>query len=98
MVIVSIPFQRESPFGQNENLSSRLSNFEFQFPSNGKVLSDVNNVTARHEAAEKFQFPSNGKVLSDTRLHSIRANECAQVSIPFQRESPFGLKRLTQIP
>ena len=36
----------------------------FQFPSNGKVLSDRNAFRATFNG-EMFQFPSNGKVLSD---------------------------------
>ena len=37
-----------------------------------------------------FPFPSNGKVLSDIETESA-ATEREIVSIPFQRESPFGL-------
>ena len=37
---VSIPFKRESPFGRNCPKRTRRSYDSFQFPSNGKVLSD----------------------------------------------------------
>ena len=38
---------------------------EFQFPSNGKVLSDSRHVSDALLEYREFQFPSNGKVLSD---------------------------------
>ena len=37
-----------------------------------------------------FQFPSNGKVLSDAYSEGYITEENV-VSIPFHRESPFGL-------
>ena len=42
---------------------------EFQFPSNGKALSDPSTrMYSSFEHSKLFQFPSNGKALSDTRL------------------------------
>ena len=38
---------------------------KFQFPSNGKVLSDTSRCLKKFEQKTSFQFPSNGKVLSD---------------------------------
>ena len=38
----------------------------------------------------RFQFPSTGKVLSDSTKSSIIKSQ-VRVSIPFHRESPFGL-------
>ena len=90
---------------------------QFQFPSNGKVLSDEQNPLARFTAAIMFQFPSNGKVLSDMWIYTVGAVSLGElfqfpsngkvlsdssllfssdvlaeiVSIPFKRESPFGL-------
>ena len=44
-----------------------------------------------------FPFPSNGKVLSDLDWYSITNSVLgAHVSIPFKRESPFGLLSGTQ--
>ena len=63
---VSIPFQRESPFGRSLRRKIRLCVLVFQFPSNGKVLSDERGRRASGENCSlEFQFPSNGKVLSD---------------------------------
>ena len=61
----------------------------FPFPSNGKVLSDFTMNIYVVEYYE-FPFPSNGKVLSDG--YDVIAGEAhsLKVSIPFQRESPFG--------
>ena len=61
----------------------------FQFPSNGKVLSDKS-IQPESNPGERrvFQFPSNGKVLSDLRFFTCKM--LIRVSIPFQRESPFG--------
>ena len=39
---------------------------------------------------KEFQFPSNGKVLSDSLLFAAILAVSMIVSIPFQRESPFG--------
>ena len=63
----------------------------FQFPSNGKVLSDKPEA-ATPTSEEKFQFPSNGKVLLDQGLLRMLFSDNAGelVSIPFKRESPFG--------
>ena len=67
---VSIPFKRESVFrvrGRGRQRSFRIGSF--QFPSNGKVYSEV---AAAEElggefATIRFQFPSNGKVYSEFR-------------------------------
>ena len=37
----------------------------FQFPSNGKALSDDRATEVTFEPQDEFQFPSNGKALSD---------------------------------
>ena len=37
---VSIPFKRESPFGHKVLVADAKEYLMFQFPSNGKVLSD----------------------------------------------------------
>ena len=42
-LIVSIPFKRESPFGLQNNPADRERQPKFQFPSNGKALSDRSN-------------------------------------------------------
>ena len=42
IIFVSIPFKRESPFGQRKTAKQILLSLNtFQFPSNGKVLSDM---------------------------------------------------------
>ena len=65
---VSIPFKRESPFrlvvGNDLHFTKDIM---FQFPSNGKALSDFRVILAVAVVlVRKFQFPSNGKALSDT--------------------------------
>ena len=45
---------------------------QFQFPSNGKVLSDTEEAVVAETIDDlMFQFPSNGKVLSDEALPGI---------------------------
>ena len=69
----------------------REVDFMFQFPSNGKVLSDPNSTRGTDECRfHSFQFPSNGKVLSDVIVPRFCAPPQKRVSIPFKRESPFG--------
>ena len=114
---VSIPFKRESPFGHNYVLDITIGgHLKFPFPSNGKALSDemvsfvfsgcafcFNSLQTgkpfrTHHQRERvlklyrFQFPSNGKALSDkgTNKSSDKWRQY-RVSIPFKRESPFGL-------
>ena len=87
---VSIPFKRESPFGRRQTPMPRHSRASFQFPSNGKVLSDVAQEVYQPRQT-RFQFPSNGKVLSDRRQMIVLIGSVLTVSIPFKRESPFGL-------
>ena len=98
---VSIPFQRESPFGPKvTNAVCKAGNFlentdEFQFPSNGKVLSDRGLPEYKDVERVEFQFPSNGKVLSDFATANGQFYRVSDVSIPFQRESPFGLRNFS---
>ena len=137
---VSIPFKRESPFGHvDKGVSFKTTPPKFQFPSNGKALSD-GPLAIVPLLFGKFQFPSNGKALSDSIDGYNDANVCfnslqtgkpfrtringygrkvfrhlcfnslqtgkpfrtskslvgkflspPRVSIPFKRESPFGL-------
>ena len=65
---VSIPFKRESPFGHQRRHDTLELGRLFQFPSNGKVLSDEQLPSYRSRPLDEFQFPSNGKVLSDFTL------------------------------
>ena len=89
---VSIPFKRESPFGLSGIgfVFSKDDNFMFQFPSNGKALSDIPHAERLLPFQASFQFPSNGKALSDERDSAHCETGTQSVSIPFKRESPFG--------
>ena len=42
----------------------------------------------------EFPFPSNGKVLSDVVIRAAMDRKTVNVSIPFKRESPFGLQEI----
>ncbi len=67
---------------------------QFQFPSNGKVLSDEQNPLARFTAAIMFQFPSNGKVLSDlTQTIPYRFRSCFN-SLQTGKSFRTGIKML----
>ena len=66
----------------------------FQFPSNGKALSDIELACIRAVDDEMFQFPSNGKALSDEDIETTLKMGQHRVSIPFKRESPFGPVRI----
>ena len=61
---VSIPFQRESPFGLYTERFMRAKCIVFQFPSNGKVYSKCQLSRNAANWETLFQFPSNGKVYS----------------------------------
>ena len=66
--IVSIPFKRESVFrGIREELGLKNDQFhKFQFPSNGKVYSEISPQSGfTGTISLVFQFPSNGKVYSE---------------------------------
>ena len=66
-LMVSIPFKRESPCGRGQaDCDPHQARQEFQFPSNGKVLSDQRLLFIVGAFFYVFQFPSNGKVLSDS--------------------------------
>ena len=61
---VSIPFKRESTFklwGISECLLSNFTNFQFQFPSNGKAHLNFVLFCYVGDFIFLFQFPSNGK-------------------------------------
>ena len=88
-IIVSIPFKRESVFrGETALLYNGNEQDMFQFPSNGKVYSEQEQLWESADLIDEFQFPSNGKVYSE--LIEV-AEGIAQegVSIPFKRESVF---------
>ena len=89
LLIVSIPFKRESPFGVIRLKSFVTSgNTVFQFPSNGKVLleySDRIRELAKQIVSIPFKRESPfGVTQSNPKITWI------YVSIPFKRESPFG--------
>ena len=90
---VSIPFKRESPFGQvlkgrDEQVKTEKS---FHSLQTGKPFRTNDYDYSEFASEVEFPFPSNGKALSD--YWSVKMNKVAQrkfVSIPFKRESPFG--------
>ena len=87
---VSIPFKRESVFRVNMWLTETcMRMFLFQFPSNGKVYSEVNVQISMCANCLMFQFPSNGKVYSEIaygndetvqklRFNSLQTGKCIQ--------------------
>ena len=86
---VSIPFKRESPLGQIYPIQGRMPKFSFNSLQTGKSFGTVE-IKIDLLNLEMFQFPSNGKVLLDSNLQ-LRKAKSYPVSIPFKRESPFGL-------
>ena len=67
-IFVSIPFKRESGFKlPNTSLKGERKNEKFQFPSNGKVDSNMVNRSWSYPT-DLFQFPSNGKVDSNLSI------------------------------
>ena len=93
---VSIPFKRESPFGPEniQSLKSLLST-KFQFPSNGKVLSDeiLSTETSIKTDTSCFNSLQTGKSFRTRKCAICSTKQLLFVSIPFKRESPFGLKQ-----
>ena len=65
-ILVSIPFKRES-VSQAFYFHPATTNYEFQFPSNGKAYRKLGNPSTPKEVKE-FQFPSNGKAYRKSRL------------------------------
>ena len=89
---VSIPFKRESPFGRKYKPCNPSGCRDgFNSLQTGKSFRTY---TASFEELQRivFQFPSNGKVLSDPMLEERERFQRTIVSIPFKRESPFGLQ------
>ena len=122
-IIVSIPFKRESPFGQNtmrvpfpsymcfnslqtgksfrtiltaddykgwEYLSVSIP-FKRESPF-GPELKLANQVI--HQDGVSFNSLQTGKSFRTDHLH-CRTSRSGSVSIPFKRESPFGLNRVS---
>ena len=88
---VSIPFERESVF-RLDIVNCILGRYKFQFPSSGKVCSDLPGGEVAIEVEISFQFPSSGKVCSDYNCeHGEYWFTIYGVSIPFERESVFRL-------
>ena len=87
--LVSIPFQRESPFGQAEELLHKTIPECFHSLPTGKSFRTTV-FFIKPNGYTWFPFPSNGKVLSDLILSALLVFGFLSVSIPFQRESPFG--------
>ena len=83
---VSIPFKRESPFGRKE-LAIPSTTTMFQFPSNGKALSDHPPWSSTYGKLS-FNSLQTGKPFRTGCHQSWRWP--LYVSIPFKRESPFG--------
>ena len=69
---------------------SLIVSIPFQRESPFGLASDTPSI--KSISSRKFPFPSNGKVLSDSRLLAGMAHQEKRVSIPFHRESPFGLE------
>ena len=71
-------------------MDSAFPPIKFQFPSNGKLHSNI--VQERSELTRKpwFQFPSNGKLHSNRQFFSNKSKSF-KVSIPFKRETAFKL-------
>ena len=90
--LVSIPFKRESPFGpRNSKISGYRMVSTFQFPSNGKVLSDPSCRPHLQAPVHCFNSLQTGKSFRTLRRKArSKLGMSAQVSIPFKRESPFG--------
>ena len=60
--IVSIPFKRESPFGQTVRKGWNANSPLFQFPSNGKALSDYDlQEGGVHNSVSSFNSLQTGK-------------------------------------
>ena len=62
---VSIPFKRESPFGRNNHKSQWGKDNRFNSLQTGKSFRTISKWYTLRQLYELFQFPSNGKVLSD---------------------------------
>ena len=92
MILVSIPFQRESPFGLTNEEVKLMGNICFNSLPTGKSFrtqekgqKDVH----RPKVSIPFQRESPFGQWFRLRLKQIGPTI---VSIPFQRESPFGLR------
>ena len=94
---VSIPFKRESPFGHSLLSNERNSTLLwFQFPSNGKALSDTFMAkTSCDRIYDPFQFPSNGKALSDGITTALSSSEPGIRFNSLQTGKPFRTFLLT---
>ena len=85
---VSIPFQRESPFGLwHSDTPRRFSEMSFHSLPTGKCIQRRPTAKELRSYAAQFPFPSNGKVYPKKvrRGNHNRILHC--VSIPFKRES-----------
>ena len=83
---VSIPFKRESVFRDWGIWACAPFTEEFQFPSNGKVYSELKIPTARGKRLS-FNSLQTGKCIQRHRIFG--AVVVSIVSIPFKRESVF---------
>ena len=88
---VSIPFKRESVFRVVNDSYHKEICVQFQFPSNGKVYSELSTKQSMYNNYYSvFQFPSNGKVYSEfSHRNPFSKTHWVHVSIPFKRESVF---------
>ena len=97
---VSIPFKRESPFGPLCWTSCwQSTRSTFQFPSNGKTLSDTGDISSAKKVKVKVNrvsIPFKRESPFGQKFHAHRSHYTFFVSIPFKRESPFGLQSVEQ--
>ena len=63
LIIVSIPFKRDSSSEHYEGRKAELEACSFQFPSNGIVVPNIDESEAQERLKLTFQFPSNGIVV-----------------------------------